>query len=35
VCVEDIPEGEDLVKGRITGKFYLKRNEIGVVKQLL
>jgi beta-galactosidase len=34
VCVENIPEGEDLVKGRITGKFYLKRNEIGVVKQL-
>jgi beta-galactosidase len=34
VCVTDIPEGEDLLKVKITGKFYLKRNEIAVVKQL-
>ncbi|HQE93799.1 MAG TPA: beta-galactosidase [Anaerolineae bacterium] len=33
VCVENIPEGEDLVKKRIVGKFYLKRNEVAVVKQ--
>lgn len=35
VCVENIPEGEDLTKSRITGKFYLKRNEVAVVKQVL
>jgi len=35
VTLEDIPEGEDLAKPRITGKFYLMRNEVAVVKQLL
>jgi len=34
VTVNDVPEGQDLINARITGKFYLKRNEIAVVKQL-
>ena len=35
ISVTETPEGEDLLKTKLTGKFYLKRTELAVVKQLL